>query len=186
MNRVDLLMHPVRIRIVLAAANRVLTTRQIALYLPDVRQTTLYRHINLLIEGGVLTVVKQTRQRGATERWLTVQTGQSRVDAEAVVALPPDEQARYFTEFLAAVLADFARVYGAPPAGLPLVTYTRQRLYATRAELADINQQMDAALDAYRDPARQTDGAALEPWLFTGIAMPDVELAQDDSLPDQP
>ena len=50
--RSDILLHPVRLRIVLAVANDEITTADLAERLPDVATATLYRHIATLLDKG--------------------------------------------------------------------------------------------------------------------------------------
>src|SRR6202451_3828398 len=69
----DLLLHPVRLRIVKAfLGDRALTTVQLAAELDDVPAGSLYRHIALLTKAGVLQVVAERRVRGAVERTYTM------------------------------------------------------------------------------------------------------------------
>ena len=59
---VDLLLHPVRLRIVQAfLGDRALTTAQLAAELSDVPTGSLYRHVALLTKAGVLHVVAERR-----------------------------------------------------------------------------------------------------------------------------
>ena len=51
---------------------RSLTPRQLSAYLDDVPLTTLYRHINLLLEADMLKVVAERRVHGTVERVFTV------------------------------------------------------------------------------------------------------------------
>ena len=65
----DLLLHPVRLRVVKAfLGDRALTTAQLAAELSDVPAGSLYRHISRLTKAGVLHVVAERRVRGAVER----------------------------------------------------------------------------------------------------------------------
>ena len=48
----DLLLHPVRMRILLSLAGHELTSREISSRLPDVAHATLYRHIGKLEKAG--------------------------------------------------------------------------------------------------------------------------------------
>jgi len=65
----DLLLHPVRLRIVQAfLGDRALTTGELRAELPDVPPASLYRHIARLVDAGVLGVVSERRVRGAVER----------------------------------------------------------------------------------------------------------------------
>jgi hypothetical protein len=167
-------------RVVLAVANRVLTAQQLAEMLPDVAQTTLYRHINLLLEAAVLTVVGETKVRGTLERKLTLVEGAGRIDMETSAALSTEQQEQIFTTFVATLLGDFKRSQAQPREGLPPAIYTQQRLHLTGEELAQLNQQMDAILAAYKEPTRERD-ANTQAWLLTGIIMPDADPPQSES-----
>lgn len=178
MDRIELALHPVRMRLMLALANRVLTTQQLADLMPDVAQTSLYRHINLLLEGGILTIVEESRVRGTVERKLTLAKDAGRIDLETSAALSPEQHEQLFTTFIAMLLADFRRSQSQPQPGLPPAFYTQQRLYLSADELLLLNQQIDAILDTYKDPSRQSPGSHVQPWLFTGIIMPDADVPQ--------
>jgi DNA-binding transcriptional ArsR family regulator len=180
MERLELLLHPVRIRLIQALANRVLTTQQLADLLPDVAQTTLYRHINLLLEGGVLTVVSENKVRGTVERELTLVKGAARIDMETSATLTAEAHERLFTTFVAMLLADFKRAQSDPQKGVPPAIYTQQRLYLTVDELQQLNQQIAALLSVYKDPSRAGEEGDVQPWLLTGIIMPDTDLPQSD------
>ncbi|HYT79398.1 MAG TPA: helix-turn-helix domain-containing protein, partial [Actinomycetota bacterium] len=73
MARADLLLHPVRLRILKAfLGDRALTTSQLAAELDDVPAGSLYRHVALLTKAGILQVVAERRIRGAVERTYTL------------------------------------------------------------------------------------------------------------------
>lgn len=172
MEHIDLILHPVRMRIILTIVSRVLTTQQIADLLPDIAQTTLYRHINLLLEGGILRVVRESQVRGTVERELALVEGAGRIDMETSASLPPEQQEHIFTTIIAMLLANFRRSQAQPQTGLPPALYNQQHLYLTPTELLDVNQQIDQLLAAYKDPARTPDDSSIQPWLYTGITMP--------------
>ncbi|MFO7321412.1 MAG: helix-turn-helix domain-containing protein [Chloroflexota bacterium] len=176
MDRMKLILHPVRMRVMLALANRVLTTQQLADLLPDVAQTTLYRHINLLLEGGILTVVRESKVRGTIERALTLTSGAGRIDMETSASLPPEQHEQLFTTLIASLLADFRRSLSHPQDGIPPAFYRQQRLYLTVEELQALNRQLDALFANFQDAARQATDANVRPWSFTGIVMPDAAL----------
>jgi DNA-binding transcriptional ArsR family regulator len=73
-NLLDLIVHPIRLRIITAMSNDRVTAKDLAEALPDIAQTTLYRHINVLVEGGLLEVVEEIPQRGTVERVLGFKT----------------------------------------------------------------------------------------------------------------
>ncbi len=175
MERMELLLHPVRMRIMLTAANRVLTPQQLADLLPDVAQTTLYRHINLLLEGGVLEVVRESKVRGTVERAVTLVEDAGRIDLATSAALSPEEHERIFTTIFAALLAEFKRAQAQPQPGMPPAIYTQHRLYLTAEELHQLTRDQEALLAPYQDPARQ--GAGVQPWLLTTMALSNPDLS---------
>ena len=106
----DLLLHPVRLRIVQAfLGDRTLTTADLRTELPDVPVATLYRHVGVLAEAGVLAVVGERKVRGAAERSYRLVTEAASVGATAAAAMSVDDHRRAFATFVAALLADFDR-----------------------------------------------------------------------------
>lgn len=66
--KADLLLHPIRLKIITAISTQQLTAKELLDIIPEVPLTTLYRHINALVEGGLLQVVGETQIRGTIER----------------------------------------------------------------------------------------------------------------------
>jgi Helix-turn-helix domain len=117
MSSADLLLHPVRLRILKAfLGDRALTTAQLAAELGDVPAGSLYRHVQRLVKAGVLQVVAERRVRGAVERTYVLRLVAARVGMAEAHAMTIEEHARAFTAFVAGLLADFDRYLtaGAP------------------------------------------------------------------------
>jgi DNA-binding transcriptional ArsR family regulator len=113
----DLLLHPVRLRIVKAfLGDRALTAGQLAAELDDVPAGSLYRHIALLVKAGVLQVVAERRVRGAVERTYTMRLYAAQIQQDEARAMTLDEHARAFTAYVAGLLADFDRYVASVPA----------------------------------------------------------------------
>ena len=64
----DLILHPLRMRIIMTIAGKQMTAQNLAAALPDIAQATLYRHINKLAQGGVLAVIEERPVRGTMEK----------------------------------------------------------------------------------------------------------------------
>ena len=64
-SRADLIMHPVRMRLLATLAHRQLTPRQLSQLLPDIPQATLYHHLGILTRAELLRVVSERQIRGA-------------------------------------------------------------------------------------------------------------------------
>lgn len=140
MSSADLLLHPVRLRIVQAfLGDRELTTRQLRELIPDVPHATLYRQIAALAEGGVLEVTGERRVRGAVERSYRLEVAEASLAAEDVAGMDAEAHRRAFMTFVAGLLGDFDR-YLAHDFDLPRdgVGYRQMALNLSDAELAEL------------------------------------------------
>lgn len=107
--RSDTLLHPVRLRIVLAAAGDEVTTAAIAERLPDVPQATLYRHIAKLADAGILEVVSERQARGAVEKTYRVNSDRASLGAPEAAGMSIEEHFEAFTTFTGALVEAYAR-----------------------------------------------------------------------------
>jgi DNA-binding transcriptional ArsR family regulator len=106
----DLLLHPVRLRIVRAfLGDRALTTGALSAELADVPPASLYRHVARLVDAGVLAVVAERRVRGAVERTYVLRLTSANVDLDQVAAMSREEHRQAFLAFAAGLLSDFDR-----------------------------------------------------------------------------
>jgi DNA-binding transcriptional ArsR family regulator len=104
----DLLLHPVRLRIVHAmAGGRTRTTADLCARLPDVPKTTVYRHVGLLAEAGLLEVVAEHRVHGAVERHYRLDPARAVISPDAAASMSREDHRRGFAAAMAALLADF-------------------------------------------------------------------------------
>jgi DNA-binding transcriptional ArsR family regulator len=136
----DLLLHPVRLRIVKAfLGDRPLTTGQLSAELQDVPPGSLYRHVALLTKAGILQVVAERRVRGAVERTYTLRLLAAQVGAREAAAMTAEEHSQAFMAFVAGLLADFDRYLAAGPPDLVRdgVSYRVAGMWLTDAEYAD-------------------------------------------------
>ena len=108
MSSADLLLHPLRFRIVQAfLGDRQLTTGQLLAELDGIPPATLYRQVATLAKAGVLLVVDERQVRGTVERTYALSMQDARVDAEELRAMTPEDHRRAFMGFIAGLLADF-------------------------------------------------------------------------------
>ena len=104
----DLLLHPVRLRVVQAfLGDRALTTTQLRAELGDIPPASLYRHVARLVSAGVLQVVAERRVRGATERTYVLRLAAARVGLADLDAMDAGDYRQMFLAFTAGLLADF-------------------------------------------------------------------------------
>jgi hypothetical protein len=136
MAKADLLLHPIRLRIIQAfLGDRALTTSQLAAELPDVPPGSLYRHVGLLVSAGVLGIAAEHRVRGAVERTYILRVAAAQADA----AMTTEEHWRAFMAFVAGLLGDFDRylALGEPDPARDGVGYRMGALWLSDAELAE-------------------------------------------------
>jgi hypothetical protein len=106
----DLLLHPVRLRIVKAfVGDRALTTSQLRAELDDVPAASLYRHVARLVDAGVLSVVAERRVRGAVERTYVLRLMAAEVGIDEIEKMSPDDHRQMFITLVAGLLGDFDR-----------------------------------------------------------------------------
>ncbi len=67
-SKANLILHPIRLQIITAISTQEMTAKELSKVIGDVPQTTLYRHINALVEGGILKVTGEVQIRGTFER----------------------------------------------------------------------------------------------------------------------
>ncbi len=108
MSKIDLLLHPIRIRIILALGAKPLTPGQIAQEISDVPQTSLYRHINALLDGGIIQVVDERPVRGTVEKVFALVAGATRIRPDEMEVVSDEDHLRYFMVFLSSLLQDFS------------------------------------------------------------------------------
>ncbi|UTT62151.1 helix-turn-helix domain-containing protein [Microcella humidisoli] len=161
MTSAELLLHPVRLRVVQAMMGRTeLTTKDLAARLPDVAPATLYRHVGTLVDGGVLEVVSERRVRGSTERSLRLREERASVDPEAL-AHDDDALRAGFLAYLASLAAMLDDYLAAPHGSLQddLVSFRQLAVQATDEEWLAVLHGIRAAIEPLATRADAPEGA---------------------------
>jgi Helix-turn-helix domain len=149
MRSADLLLHPVRLRIVQAfLGDRALTTLQLRAELPDVPAASLYRHVALLVDAGVLAVAAERRVRGALERTYMLRVAAAGIGLNELAEMSADEHRQAFMGFVAALLADFDRYLARGDVDLLRdgVTYRLAGMWLDDAEFTDLLHELARVL----------------------------------------
>jgi Helix-turn-helix domain len=145
----DLLLHPVRLRIVEAfLGDRSLTTSDLRDELPEVPATSLYRHVARLVDAGVLSVVAERRVRGAVERTYVLRAAAARISPDEVATMTPAEHRQTFLAFIAGLIGDFDR-YLARGDVDPIrdgVTFNMAGMWLTDTEFLELGRELYAVL----------------------------------------
>lgn len=168
----ELLLHPVRIRIVRAfSGGRTRTTAELCSRLPDVSQASVYRNVALLTEAGVLQVVDQQAVRGAIERHYRLDRDRARIDHDAAAQMTPEDHRRAFTAAMAALIADFG-AYLDTDAANPArdqVAYRQIPLWLTNKEREQLVALLQNGLKSSMD---NTPGPHRRHYLLSPILFP--------------
>jgi len=141
----DLLLHPVRLRIVQAfLGDRALTTSELAAELPDVPAASLYRQVARLVHAGVLGIVAERRVRGALERTYVLRLSAASIGLDEVAAMSADEHRQAFLAFVAGLVGDFDRYLDRDDIDLLRdgVSYRMAGLWLDDAEYAELTRDL--------------------------------------------
>jgi DNA-binding transcriptional ArsR family regulator len=178
MDTLELLLHPVRVRIVHAmSGGRIRTTSDLCARLPDVPKTTLYRHVGLLAEAGLLEVEGEQRVHGAVERRYRLRRERAVIDRDAAASMSLEEHRHGFAMAMAALLAEFNAYLDRPRADptADSVGYRQVPLWLNQDELAELISEVRSAIMSKVDNKPSPDRS---PYLLSPILFPIEELPQ--------
>jgi len=113
-NKVDLVIHPVRFRILQTLLVEEQSTKQIAQQLRDVPASSLYRHLKILLEAGYIFVADTRIVQGIQEKIYRLERS-PRLGTADLTGVTPDDHLRYFTIYLMTLLQAFAVYLEAAP-----------------------------------------------------------------------
>lgn len=143
----DLLLHPVRLRIVQAfLGDRALTTAQLAAELGDVSPASLYRHVALLTRAGVLQVAAERRVRAVVERTYMLRVHAAQIQPDELAAMSAEQHLAAFLAYAAGMLTDAERYLttGTPDPLRDGASYRMGAMWLSDAELADFLRDLAA------------------------------------------
>lgn len=147
----DVVLHPVRLRILQEVAQREVTTSQLRDALPDITPATLYRHVKALLDADVLTVVSERKVRGAVERTLAAGPRQALVSGDEVATITPEQLRQAFLAFVGHLTGEVDRYLAGPvePA-TDGFGFTMTPLYLDETDLPALQAELNAVLERYR------------------------------------
>ncbi len=176
--RNELIAHPLRMRVMVALAGRELTVEQLGSLLDSVPMPSLYRHIALLIDGGLLRVVAERGAGGRRERVLAVADGAGLLDRDAIDPDSVDENAHYVNVFLAELMtcyADAVRGTGVRPGDWRCRGLS---LYLSPEESVELNRALLETVRSFADRPR-TPERRLRRLALVDLPMRDLPATQD-------
>lgn len=105
--KADIVLHPIRFRILMIASGRRVTAQHIIAALPDVPQASAYRHIARLVEAGILETIEETTPRGTIEKTFTLPEQAADLSRSEMAPVTSEDHMRYFTGFTTLMLSQF-------------------------------------------------------------------------------
>ena len=156
----ELILHPVRMRILTAMGLRSLTPGAIKKSLPDVPQATLYRHLKTLLEGDVIEVVDENLVNGSIEYTYRVRQDKVRLKPEDVENLGRDELMQAFQQYSAMLLDLFSQYIQSADMdaiGHDGMSFNVGTIYLTDAERAEFHKQIVNLMTTFADAPPSED-----------------------------
>ncbi|MBN9328304.1 MAG: ArsR family transcriptional regulator [Cellulomonas sp. 73-145] len=171
MNATEVLLHPVRLRIVAALSGvSELTTRQLCERISAVSRVTVYRQLALLLDAGYIEVAGEARVRGAVERRYRLLPERPRIGADLAADMTVEDHRRGFAAAMAVLIAEFnAYLDGADADPVAdQVGYRQAVLWLSPTELAELLGEMVDVLrgSMANEPAPDRRPYVLSPVLF--------------------
>ena len=146
---IDLIFHPVRLRIMGLLTREQLTTQAIHAYMPDVPKSSIYRHLKLLLEGDLIAVTDTRQVNGIEEKVYSLRVYPRVADPADMANLSPEEHLHYFTVFITDLMQGYMSYVEQTPRidmGADRVGYTSAHFYATPEEFDAFSAAFNTAL----------------------------------------
>lgn len=125
------------------------TAQQIAAALDDVPASSVYRHLQLLQEAGIVEVVAERPVRGAVEKTLRLVANAGSLDQNEAAQMTVDDFRRSLLAFHTQLFHEFEQYVqreGSDP-GRDLIGFNAVTLYATDEEMLTVIAAMNAAIE---------------------------------------
>ena len=185
MTRADVILHPVRMRVILALNGRTLTPKQLAAELKDVAPATLYHHLNLLTDAGIARVVEERLVRGTLhEKLYTLSDASTILSLEEIAAASKDELRQLFLTFVSKLIGDHARYLDLKKSGYYTdAGYHQNPVYLSDAEFVQFRKDLNAALLPW---LKKESAPGRRRYLLTTILLPELEQERPENDENDP
>lgn len=140
---IELLLHPIRMRIIQAfMPDKQLTAGQLSEAMADVPQASLYRHLAIMLKADVIEIISEQRVRGTVEK--TYSLKQATFTREQVEGMSPEEHIRAFFTFTTHLLSQFERYVHQAETDFYRdgVSYRQAAVYLDDEEFTELMQQI--------------------------------------------
>lgn len=172
--KADLMLHPIRLRILTAISTYHMAAKEIAELLPDIPLTTLYRHINMLLDGGLIQVIEEKPIRGTIEHIYAV-TAPPSLKSEDLRGMTKIECEQAFTIYLSTLMSDAQNYLNSKPENAEInpiedgVDINKAQFYLDDEEFKRMNAEILALM---LDAAKKQPRTGRKRRVFTCIFIP--------------
>jgi DNA-binding transcriptional ArsR family regulator len=179
--KANLIIHPVRMQIAAELSRTPLTPRQLGELLPRIPQSTLYRHIGLLLENGILEVVAENQVNGVTERTYALARGMANMTAQELNSLSAKEHLNYFQVFATSLIdsfTDYIEECDLAHVAEDGLTYRRTVIYLSDEERAEFAQELNIVMGRFLS---QTAAPNRKRYTLAAITIPTATPVEDEN-----
>jgi hypothetical protein len=144
---VDVILHPVRMRIIQYLINQKLTAQQLKELLPDIPQASLYRNLKKLLVTEVIHIVDEIPNRGTIEKVYSIHNpSKASIDPEDLNKLSSDEHLSLFIKFMANLMGEYERYLNQEHIDLIAdgVSYRQASMYLSEEEHSQFRKELVA------------------------------------------
>ncbi|MFC7371652.1 helix-turn-helix domain-containing protein [Fictibacillus iocasae] len=168
----DILLHPVRMRIIQSLMGSVPRSPQgLSELLSDIPRTSIYRHTKILAEAGVIEVAKEQPVRGSVEKFYRIAAAGAEVSPEELQSMSKDDHLRSFFTFLTMIHQQFEDYLdqGSIDLARDGAGYRQAALHLNEKEMMAFAQELNSVVCKY---IGNTPGSDRTERLFTTIVVP--------------
>jgi DNA-binding transcriptional ArsR family regulator len=109
-NKAEILFHPVRMKIsqaLIRNRDKGLTPLEMVKIVKDVPQATLYRHIQVLLDAGIIRIVNEKKVRSVSERYYTLNEEAAKLNGEDWKILSKEDKLNYISYYQLTLLNQY-------------------------------------------------------------------------------
>lgn len=175
MNKIEIILHPVRFRILqrfLDGQNK--TAKQLTKELKDIPQASLYRHLDALVNAEFLIITEENQIRGTVEKVYTLNFSAVNMTNDEVKELTKEDHLKYFLFFTAQLTKDFETYLQNDDVDFQRdgVGYQQVALNLSDEELLQFVKDMRKVYDKY---AKNTPSSQRTKRVISNIIIPEKE-----------
>ncbi|MCA0972178.1 helix-turn-helix domain-containing protein [Halobacillus litoralis] len=157
-SKADMILHPVRMKIIQCLARGPATVQDLRESLKEIPQATLYRHLQALSENDIINVIEERQVRGAVEKTYSIEKDAAHFSAEEAEKLTTDEHMEMFMMYMAIIMRDMeAYLEGETRMGEDLFGYNQLDLYVSDEESTQLQKDINNLLHSYAQNKASVD-----------------------------